>query len=249
LVLANFIKMETKDWFTDWFNTPYYHVLYKDRNDEEAQLFIKNTTTFLALPKTDHILDLPCGKGRHAVFLNSLGYKVTGGDLSENSINYALKFENDTLNFKVHDMRKPFNNTYNAIFNLFTSFGYFEDDKEDLLILQNIKNGLKKDGIFVFDFLNASFVKNTLITKETKIVDTITFNITREIKDNFIVKNISFFADEKNHYYTERVKYLDIHKMKSYFEKVGFTITNIFGDYNLSNFDVQTSKRLILVAK
>ena len=241
--------MKKKDWFTDWFNTPYYHVLYKDRNNEEALLFMKNITTFLALPKTTHILDLPCGKGRHAVFLNSLGYKVTGGDLSENSIKYAQEFENDSLNFSVHDMRKPYNNQYNAIFNLFTSFGYFEDDEDDILILQNIKEGLKKDGVFVFDFLNAEFVKATLVDKETKIVDGITFNITREIKDGFILKNISFFADDENHSYTERVKYLDAKKMKAYFEKVGFTITNIFGNYKLSNFDVQTSKRLILVAK
>jgi SAM-dependent methyltransferase len=249
LVIANFIKMKTKDWFTDWFNTPYYHVLYKDRNNEEALLFMKNITTFLALPKTTHILDLPCGKGRHAVFLNSLGYKVTGGDLSKNSIKYAQEFENDSLNFSVHDMRKPFNHQYNAVFNLFTSFGYFEDDKDDILILQNIKDGLKKDGVFVFDFLNAEFVKATLVAKETKIVDGVTFNITREIRDGFILKNISFFADDENHSYTERVKYLDAKKMKAYFQKVGFTIINIFGNYNLSNFDAQTSKRLILVAK
>ena len=241
--------MKTKDWFTDWFNTSYYHVLYKNRNDEEAQLFMKNIINFLTLPKTTHILDLPCGKGRHSVFLNSLGYKVTGGDLAKNSIKTAQEFENDSLKFKVHDMRQPFNHQYDAIFNLFTSFGYFEDDKEDLLILQNIKNGLKKEGYFVFDFLNTEFVKATLVAKETKIVEDLTFHITREIKDGFIIKNISFFADEKKHEYTERVKYLDAEKMKAYFEKVGFKITNIFGDYNLSDFDTQTSNRLILVAQ
>ncbi|WP_405605326.1 methyltransferase domain-containing protein [Polaribacter sp. Asnod1-A03] len=241
--------MKTKDWFTDWFNTPYYHILYKDRNDEEAQLFMKNITAFLNLPKTTHILDLPCGKGRHSVFLNSLGYKVTGGDLAENSIKTAQKFENDTLKFKVHDMRKPFKNTYNTVFNLFTSFGYFDEDKEDILILKNIKNGLKKDGVFVFDFLNAAFVKANLVAKETKVVDDITFYITREITDGFILKNISFYADGKNHSFTERVKYLDLDKMKAYFNEAGFAITNVFGDYNLTNFNIETSNRLILVAK
>ncbi|MDB9922339.1 SAM-dependent methyltransferase, partial [Polaribacter sp.] len=78
--------MKTKDWFTDWFNTPYYHILYNNRNDSDAQLFMQNITTFLALKKGAHIADLPCGKGRHSIYLNSLGYKVTGGDLSENSI-------------------------------------------------------------------------------------------------------------------------------------------------------------------
>ena len=241
--------MKTKDWFTDWFNTTYYHILYKNRNDDEAQLFMKNITTFLNLPKSSHILDLPCGKGRHAVFLNSLGYKVTGADLAENSIIEAKKMKNKSLHFEVADMRKPLVNKYDAIFNLFTSFGYFEDDKEDILILQNIKNGLTKNGIFVFDFLNAENVKLNLVAKETKTVDNITFHITRKIENGFIIKNISFFADEKQHSYTERVKYLDLEKMKMFFEKVGFTITNIFGDYNLSEYNNKESNRLILIAK
>ena len=241
--------MKTKDWFTDWFNTSYYHTLYKERNDDEAQVFMKNITSFLNLPKTTHILDLPCGKGRHSVFLNSLGYKVTGGDLAANSIKLAKEFENETLNFKVHDMRQPFNKKYDAIFNLFTSFGYFEDDKEDILILNNIKRGLNKDGFFVFDFLNAEKVKINLVATETKMVDNITFNIKREIKDGFIFKHISFFADGKNHVYTEQVKYLDLDKMTSFFEKVGFTITNVFGNYDLNTYEAKTSDRLIIIAK
>lgn len=241
--------MKTKDWFTDWFNTSYYHTLYKERNDDEAQVFMKNVTSFLNLPKTTHILDLPCGKGRHSVFLNSLGYKVTGGDLAANSIKLAKEFENDTLKFKVHDMRAPFNNRYDAIFNLFTSFGYFEDDKEDILILNNIKQGLNKDGFFVFDFLNAEKVKLNLVATETKTVDNITFNIKREIKDGFIFKHISFFADGENHSYTEQVKYLDLDKMTTFFEEVGFTITNVFGNYDLNTYEAKTSDRLIIIAK
>lgn len=241
--------MKTKDWFTDWFNTSYYHILYKNRNDADAQLFMKNITALLALPKNTHILDLPCGKGRHSVFLNSLGYKVTGGDLAKNSIEFAKKFENERLNFEVHDMRKPFNNKYDAVFNLFTSFGYFDDDKEDLLILENIKNGLNRNGYFVFDFLNAEKVKLNLVKEETKIVDDITFNIKREITNGFIIKHISFFADNEQHSYTERVKYLDIDKMRFYLEKVGFTITNVFGNYSLEEYNSKNSDRLILVAK
>ncbi|MEN8966151.1 MAG: class I SAM-dependent methyltransferase [Polaribacter sp.] len=241
--------MKTTDWFVDWFNTPYYHILYKDRNDDDAQLFMRNITSFLELPKSTHILDLPCGKGRHSVFLNSLGYKVTGGDLSENSIKAAKRFENDLLKFKLHDMRKPFNNRYDAVFNLFTSFGYFKDDAEDILTLQNIKNGLTKNGLFVFDFLNATFVKNNLVAQETKIVDNITFYIKREIKEGFILKHISFFADGKNHHFTERVKYLDLEKMTTFLDKIGFKITHVFGNYQLNKFDAKNSNRLIIVAK
>ena len=142
--------MKTKDWFTEWFNTSYYHILYKNRNDSDAQLFMQNITAFLNLKKGAHIADLPCGKGRHSIYLNSLGYKVTGGDLSENSILHAKQFENETLNFEVWDMRDPIDHTYDAIFNLFTSFGYFEDDREDIKVLRNIKKGLNKRWSFCF---------------------------------------------------------------------------------------------------
>ena len=241
--------MRTKDWFTDWFNTPYYHILYKDRNDVEAQQFIINITQFLPLSDNALLLDLPCGKGRHSVFLNSLGYKVIGADLSENSIQFAKKFENPTLKFIIQDMREPFDLKYDAVFNLFTSFGYFEEDSEDILVLKNIKNCLKENGFFVFDFLNTSFVKNTLVKKEIKIVDGISFYIKREIVDGFILKHISFFADGENHHYTERVKYLDLQKMNSFFEKVGLNLKYVFGDYQLNAFDENNSKRLILIAQ
>lgn len=241
--------MKTTDWFSAWFNTPYYHTLYKHRNDVDAQFFMQKITSYLKLPKTAHILDLPCGKGRHSIYLNSLGYKVSGGDLSENSIEHAKKFENDTLNFEVWDMRISLEKKYDAIFNLFTSFGYFDDDNEDLTVLKAMKNGLKKDGFLVLDFLNVIKVVNNLVEKETKEVDGIVFEIERDLKNGFIQKNISFFANNTYHTYTEKVKYIAIEKMKSYFKSAGLEITAVFGDYSLSPFDGQNSDRLILVAK
>ena len=241
--------METKDWFSSWFNTPYYHTLYKHRNDADAQLFMKNITAHLQLPKSAHIADLPCGKGRHSIYLNSLGYKVTGGDLSENSIEHAKQFENETLSFEVWDMRKTLENKYDAIFNLFTSFGYFDDDNEDLQVLKAMKSGLKDDAVLVLDFLNVIKTERELVKEEIKTIDNIEFHIKREIKDGFILKHINFFADNKAHSYTEKVKFLSIDKMKDYFSAVGLEIIDIFGDYNLNSFEEQQSSRLILVAK
>ncbi len=241
--------MKQKDWFSSWFNTPYYHILYKDRNDDEAQKFMCNITSFLKLEKSTHILDLPCGKGRHSIFLNSLGYKVTGGDLSENSILHAKQFENESLDFKVKDMRQPFQSQYDAVFNLFTSFGYFEKDSDDILVLQNMKNGLNADGYFVLDFLNVEFVEQNLIPYEVKTIDEIDFHIRKEIKDGFILKHIEFEDQGKSYKFREEVKYIDLPKFQSYFEKAGFEIQHIFGDYELSEFDIKTSDRLILVAR
>ncbi len=239
----------TTDWFTSWFDTSYYHTLYKDRNDEDAQLFMKNLTTFLQLDQHAHILDLPCGKGRHSLFLNSLGYKVTGTDLSKNSIDFAKKHTTDTLTFEVADMRNPLQKKYDAILNLFTSFGYFEDDNVDIQILRNIKKGLKKNGVAVIDFLNVEKVQQNLVKKEVKTVDGIDFYIQRKIENDFIIKEIFFFADNEQHFYTERVKFLDETKMKNYLQKAGLKITATFGDYQLNPFNSKTSNRLILIAK
>jgi len=236
------------DWFTSWFNTKYYHILYKDRNTEEAQLFMRNITRFLQLPEKSHILDLPCGKGRHSIYLNSLGYKVTGVDLSENSILHAKQFETDDLNFDVFDMRNSISNRYDAIFNLFTSFGYFEDDKDEIQVLKNMKNGLGNHGVLVMDFLNVVKVKNNLVTKEIKIIDGIEFHIEREIKGDFVLKHISFTDKGEGYSYTEYVKYLDLKKFESFFAEAGLKIKHIFGDYQLSEFDEKHSDRLIFIA-
>ncbi len=237
----------TKNWFKTWFNTSYYHILYQNRNDKEAQFFIKNISSFLHIKQADKLLDLGCGKGRHSIYLNSLGYDVTGVDLSSNSIQHAKQFENDHLQFFEHDMRDPFGSKFDTIFNLFTSFGFFEDDKEDILVLTNIKNGLKKNGKAVIDFMNASKVIQQLVPKEIVSRGGIDFHIKRRFENGFIIKEILFNADQKEHQYTERVKCLDYKKIEGFLQKAGLSINSAFGDYDLSAFDVTTSNRLILV--
>lgn len=236
-----------KEWFALWFNTNYYHILYSHRDYTEAQEFMKNLIDFLKLRKDDLLLDLGCGKGRHSIYLNSSGFNVVGADLSKNSIQQAKQFENERLKFIEHDMRNPFNRKYNAILNLFTSFGFFEEDTEDIKILQNIKNGLKTNGIAIIDFMNVKKVIANLVLEESKTIQGITFTISRYIKNGFIVKEINFNADGRQHTYFEKVKILDLEKIKLYLNSVDFKIKHTFGNYQLESFNEITSDRLILV--
>ncbi len=236
-----------KAWYESWFNTPYYHTLYKHRDYKEAQEFMVNLSKFLNFKQTDAILDLACGRGRHAVYLNSLGFNVTGADLSENNISYAKQFENDRLRFEVHDMRLPFETKFDAILNMFTSFGFFEDDAEDIAILKNFKQGLSENGIAVIDFMNCKKVIKELVPSEIKSIDGIDFEITRYVKDGFIVKEINFDDAGEHYRYYEKVKNLDFEKINSFLEEVDFKIKHIFGNYQLEDFNEQTSDRLILV--
>lgn len=238
---------KNKEWFVSWFDTDYYHILYKHRDDTEAQEFMRNLVSLLKFNTSDLLLDLACGKGRHSIYLNSLGYNVIGADLSKNSIQLAKKFENNRLHFEEHDMRNAFKNKYNAILNLFTSFGFFEDDEEDIAILQNIKNGLQPNGIAVIDFMNAEKVIAHLVPNEVQTIDGITFHISRYVANGFIVKEIRFEADGAQHTYFEKVKSLDLAKINNYIASVGFKIKHIFGNYQLADFNPTTSDRLILV--
>ena len=105
-----------ESWYTSWFNSPYYHILYKDRDYSEAAVFMDNLTEALALPKTAHILDLACGRGRHSIYLAGLGYQVTGADLSPKNIEAAKLHERPGLRFVIHNMCLPFQQKFDAIY-------------------------------------------------------------------------------------------------------------------------------------
>ena len=238
----------SKDWFASWFDTSYYHILYKNRGQKEARLFMANLVAFLGLKQGESVLDLACGKGRHSLFLNSLGFDVVGADLSQNSIDYANEFSNETLRFVQRDMRDALNLKYDAIFNLFTSFGYFEDDQDDLQVLKNIKNGLKSEkSVAVIDFLNVDKAIKKLVKEEVVIRNNIQFQITRSFENGFIIKKIKVITPTETQEYFERIKYLDLKKIKSYLENVGLQLKETFGDYDLQEFDPINSNRLILI--
>ena len=242
-------QSSAENWFASWFNSPYYHILYKDRNDAEAQVFMDNLTHYLNLPEEAKILDLACGKGRHSIYLNELGYDVTGTDLSENSIAEASKSSNEKLHFKVHDMRLPFEEKYDAVFNLFTSFGYFDNDEDNLKTLTAIKESLTEYGFAVIDFLNADYVINNLVAEEVKTVDGIDFHLKRYVKDNHICKEIDFEDQGKKFHFTEKVQALKLSDFETMMEKADIYLLDIFGDYKLKKFFKNESERLIMIFK
>ena len=238
-----------QDWFASWFDTPFYHILYKDRDYSEAQVFMDNLTEYLNLPEHGTILDLACGKGRHSVYLNSLGYDVTGVDLSENSIAFAKQFENETLHFDVHDMCKPYHKTFDAVFNLFTSFGYFDKEEDNLKTIKAIKANLNDVGFGVIDFMNSDFVINNLISEDNKTVDDIDFSLKRKFEDGYIVKDISFNVENTDYQFQERVRAFSLNDFQSLFEKAGVHLLDVFGDYSLRKYDKQSSERLVMIFK
>lgn len=247
--MSDIQNRSTENWFASWFDTPYYHILYKDRDYAEAQHFMDNLTHYLNLPEDAKILDLACGKGRHSVYLNTLGYDVTGADLSKNSIDAASEFANEKLHFQVHDMREPFDEKFDAIFNLFTSFGYFESDDDNVIALKAIHDSLSEFGFAVIDFMNVNYIINNLVPEEVKTVEGIDFHIKRYVKDNHIFKEIDFEDKGEKFHFTEKVKALTLTDFEQMMEEAGIYLLDVFGDYKLRKFYKNDSERLIMIFK
>ncbi|MFM1874784.1 MAG: hypothetical protein RL266_521 [Bacteroidota bacterium] len=240
------------DWFVSWFNSHYYHLLYRDRNFAEAERFIEHLLAYLDLPKGSKVLDLACGKGRHSVQLHNAGFDVIGIDLSEESISQAKTMETDGLEFFEHDMRSLYwDNYFDLVVNLFTSFGYFHNSEDDLKTICSVADALKPNGLFVLDFLNAVKVQNTLVAFEERVIEGVTFELNRSVTDGMIVKRIHVIdpLEDVELDFEEQVDALRLDDFQTYFENAGLELMSAFGNYDLAPFDEKTSDRLIMITR
>ena len=237
-------------WFENWFDSKYYHILYRNRDNKEANLFIENILKIIKPDNNCHFLDLGCGSGRHAINLNKKGFYLDGIDLSEKSLQKAIPYENDKLKFHHMDMRNiNFKNQYDVILNLFTSFGYFNNDKEHQLVFRNIYNALKVNGYFIIDFFNASKIvnnqKNNLF--ETKVINNILFEIEKKHDSEFVYKKIKITDGNKKFLFNEKVKLITKKKFLNYFRNLNISLKFEYGDYHLNKYNLNSSDRLILI--
>ena len=239
-----------KNWFDTWFNTPYYHLLYKNRNSDEAEFFLNNLLDYLKPDKNHKFLDVACGKGRHAKMLHQLGFDTLGLDLAEESIQEAKKLSTEGLSFDVHDMRQVYaKESFDYVFNLFTSFGYFEVQDDNLKTLKAVHQSLKSNGELVIDFMNADKVIRHLVAKDEKTLQGVHFIQQRRLENGIIIKDIEVIDEGETYGFQERVQALNITDFETLLKASGFEIRNTFGDYKLSPFDKESSDRLIIHAK
>lgn len=244
--------MEKKaEWFDEWFDSPYYHILYRHRDHDEAREFLEHLVSYLHISREHKVLDLACGKGRHSIYLNEKGFNVVGVDLSAKNISHAKQFENERLQFFIHDMREVFaEEEFDFVLNMFTSFGYFDSEQENEQAICAAAKALKPGGRLLLDFLNPYTVIHHLVPCAHKKIDGIEFRITKDVSDDgYIVKDIEFADKGRSYHYQERVKAIRRVDFLRYFEKAGLEVLDIFGDYDLHAYDAEHSKRMIFVVK
>lgn len=237
---------ESKEWFREWFDTEHYHRLYAHRNEEEARPFVERLTERLNLPRGSHVLDLACGRGRHARILHTLGYRVTGLDLSARNIAYCKVQETKGLQFVQGDMRLlPYQELFDAVLLLFTSFGYFSD-VENALVIDKVHKSLKPGGWFVLDFFNAHLLKNLPPQDTTKTLSGHVYHIHKFLTPTHICKEI--VVDEAFRYLEKVRLYYDF-DLRKLLRDQGFYICFEAGDYHIEPYRREISPRYIALSQ
>jgi SAM-dependent methyltransferase len=245
-------RVDTREWYRDWFKSPFYYKLYFERDEKDARACIKKLVDFLEPPQGCRMLDVACGRGRHSCLLAEMGFDVTGFDLSFESIEYAKQFEKDNLRFYQHDMRYPFwINYFDFAFNFFTSFGYFATKREHDDSMRTIAASLKSGGIFVIDYLNVHYVEDRLVHNELKNIAGTSYEIHRWDDDHHFYKRI-LITDASLEIpveHTERVAKFSLGDFTEMLSFQNMQVLEVFGDYKLAPYDVRKTPRLLIIAK
>jgi len=241
-----------ESWFKNWFNSPYYHQLYFKRDDVEAEAFISKLLERLQPAPGATMLDVACGRGRHALQLANHGYDVTGIDLSEDSIEEAKQQEKKNLHFYRHDMRLPFRiNYYDFVFNFFTSFGYFNTQRENDNAMRTISQALKNHGTLVIDFLNVHYAEDHLVHHSEQTINDVHYIITKWFDETHFYKKIEIEDEQYDtpFIFTEKVQKLTLGDFNDMLAFQYLQVKEVFGDYQFNRYDVKKSPRLIIVAE
>lgn len=242
-------------WYEDWFNSDGYELVYDQRDLSEAERIADLIEANVSPEPGAEILDVGTGRGRHARVLARRGFRVTGLDLAEKAIATARErsknegLSTEQITFVQGDMRLPhFQERFDGVVNLFTSFGFFEDDADHQRTISAMSAALKPGGWFVQDFLNAPFVRAHLVQESEKESGSVHVRQERWIDGEYVKKRITLTTNGQTHMFVESVHLLGKDDFKRMYASAGLTVTHCLGDYDGSPHSDQ-SPRLIFVAR
>ena len=231
------------EWFEEWFGEKYLE-LYPHRDEAEAARAVELIVGTVPFEAGWRVLDVACGAGRHARAFRSAGARCFGLDLSATLLRVAQGVTDAPLIRA--DMRhlpvRP--RSMDLTVNLFTSFGYFENDAEHASALREMVSTLRAGGWFVLDFLNAATVRRRLVPKEMLQVGGVEVRVGRSVSADgrYVCKSI----ESEGQQFVERVRLFGTEEITSMLLDASITLRHRFGDYQGAPLS-ETSPRTILL--
>jgi SAM-dependent methyltransferase len=254
-------------WYETWFDSDAYEAVYRERNLEDARRLVDLVERVARPAPGARLLDVACGRGRHALLLAARGYRVTGVDLSANAIATARRRaarQELTARFEVADMRDlPYEAAFDGVLNLFTSFGYFEDDREHAEAVRQMARALVPGGFLVQDFLNAERAAASLVpederTQHAEGIGTVTVRQRRWLSNGDAGRRVNkrielccfdhAEGEPDTYVFTESVRLFSREDFERMYEAAGLRLEGVYGDYE-GGPHTPESPRLILHAR
>jgi SAM-dependent methyltransferase len=249
------MRNEVMDMNEPWYVTSFqedYLKIYSHRTDEAAKQEIEDIVAILNMRPGSKVLDLCCGNGRHSRELATLGFEVTGIDLSTVLLEEARKKNKElNINYIQSDVRKlSFSNDFDYVLNLFTSFGYFEERSENKKVFESIYHSLKKGGTFLIDFLNPGYIRSSLVPYSERHAEGLLIIEKRRIEGNTVIKDIEVKEDHaENRTYQEEVNLFEYVEMQSMLIECGLHVEQVIGSFKEEHYDVDLSPRMIIIGR
>jgi len=249
---------ETRPWYETFFGRDYldaYGHLFSPERDEQEAAFAFEA---LSLRPGDAVLDLCCGQGRHAVPLARRGCRVTGLDLSQQYLRLAAAaareagVEIDTVRA---DMREvPFEARFDAVINMFSSFGYLETETEDARVLGAVARALKPGGRCLFDLLNREWVLLNYDQKDWHRDAGGTLYLEERVFDPMTSRNhVSFTAVEPDGRRRElgghHIRLYTLREVRGLLEDAGFALLTVYGGFDGRPYAIDTRRMIVVAAK
>lgn len=217
------------EWFEEWFHDEYL-ALYPHRDEADAEQLVALLRREVGWDPGWRVLDVACGPGRHARAIEAAGARCIGLDLSMTLLRRARSLAHAPL-IRADMRRIPVRpRSMDLTLNLFTSFGYFEDDAQHRTALAEMVSTVRHGGWFAMDFLNAARVRATLVPAETATLGGTAVRITRDLigGDRFVRKRME---TEDGRAWVERVRLFHPDELETMLAATGITIASRFGDY------------------
>jgi ubiquinone/menaquinone biosynthesis C-methylase UbiE len=240
----------------EWYEIAFdriYSVLYRHRDDDEAEIVLDAFGDLIA--GRDPVLDLACGNGRYMVSADKRDLRTWGVDLSEFLLGEAAKRDGLSGRLVRADMRRlPFGNgVFGAVLNMFTSFGYFDVDMDNLLVLREVSRVLRTGGMLLLDYVNTERVRSKVLEDTMREINGWVVRESRSLQSNgrYLVKGVEAqnAATGETVAYDERVRMYTQSELTTMLESVSLGVSGVFGDYDRSIYNEEFSERIIMICE